>query len=165
MKDFGYLWYFLDIEVAYSPRGYLLSQLKYIADILEWARLTNNKIVDTLIEVNTRYSSSDGLPLLNPTLYRTVVGNLAYLTITHPDIEYVVHIISEFVASPTTVHWALVLHILQYLRGYSLSESFTSIHLFLGTACILWCWSWQWSYRSQVYYWFLSLFRWFSYFL
>jgi hypothetical protein len=78
--------------------------LKYVADSLEWARLTNNKTVDTLIEVNTRYSSSDGLPLLDPTLYRTVVGNLAYLTITHPDIEYVVHIISQFVASPSTVH-------------------------------------------------------------
>jgi hypothetical protein len=23
--------------------------------------------------------------------------------------------------------------------GYSLSESFTFIHLFLGAACILWC--------------------------
>jgi hypothetical protein len=59
MKDLGSLRYFLGIEVAYSLRGYLLSQLKYIADILEWARLTDNKAVDTPIEVNARYSSSD----------------------------------------------------------------------------------------------------------
>jgi hypothetical protein len=25
MKDFGYLWYFLGIKVAYSLKGYLLS--------------------------------------------------------------------------------------------------------------------------------------------
>jgi hypothetical protein len=62
MKDFGYVRYFLGIEVAYSPKCYLLSQLKYIADIFERPRLTDNKIVDTLIKINIRYSSSDGLP-------------------------------------------------------------------------------------------------------
>jgi hypothetical protein len=94
MKDLGYLWYFIGIEVAYSPRGYLLSQSKYVVDILERARLTNNKTVNTLIEVNIRYSSYDDLPLSDPTLYRTLVGSLVYLTITHPDIAYVIHVIS-----------------------------------------------------------------------
>jgi len=94
MKDLSYLWYFLGIEVAYSPRGYLLSQSKYVADILEQARLTDNKTVDTPIEVNARYPSSNGLPLIEPTLYRTIVGSLIYLTITRPDIAYVVHVVS-----------------------------------------------------------------------
>jgi hypothetical protein len=94
MNDLSSLRYFLDINVAYSPRGYLLSQLKYIADILEQTRLTNNKTVDTLIEVYTTYSSFNGLPLSDPTLYLTIVGSLIYLTITRPDIAYVVHIVS-----------------------------------------------------------------------
>jgi len=55
--------------------------------------------------------------LIDPTLYRTIVGSLVYLTITCPDIAYVVHVVSQFVASPTTVHWAAVLRILRYLRG------------------------------------------------
>jgi len=116
MKDLGYLRYFLSIEEAYSPRGYLLSQSKYVADILKRARLTDNKTVDTPIQVNTRYSSSDSLPLIDLTLYHTIVGCLVYLTITCPDIAYVVHVVSQFVASPTTVHWAAVLRILRYFQ-------------------------------------------------
>jgi hypothetical protein len=85
MKDLGSLRYFLGIEVAYSPRGYLLSQSKYVAEIFEQARLTDNKTVNTLIEVNARYSSSDGLPLVDPTLYCTILGSLVYVTTRIPD--------------------------------------------------------------------------------
>jgi len=94
MKDLSNLWYFLGIEVAYSPIGYLLSKSKYVADIFERARLTDNKTVDTPIEVNAKYFSYDGLPLTNPTLYCTIVGSLIYLIITRLDIAYAVHIVS-----------------------------------------------------------------------
>jgi hypothetical protein len=94
MKNLGYLQYFLGIEVAYSPRSYLLSQSKYVVNILEHARLTDNKTTDTLIEVNARYSSSDGLPLSDSTLYRTIIRSLVYLIITRPYIAYVVYIVS-----------------------------------------------------------------------
>jgi len=75
-----------------------------IVENLKRARLTNNKTVYSLIEVNARYSSSDGLPLTNSTLFRIIIGNLIYLLITYPDISYVVHVVSQFIASPTTVH-------------------------------------------------------------
>ena len=36
---------------------------------------------------------------------------------TRPDIAYVIHVVGQFVASSTIVHWAAVLHILRYLWG------------------------------------------------
>ncbi|GJU05052.1 uncharacterized mitochondrial protein-like protein [Tanacetum coccineum] len=48
-------------------------------------------------------SPKDGDLKLDPSLYRTIVGSLVYLTMTRP---YVVHIVSYFVTTPTTVHWA-----------------------------------------------------------
>ncbi|XP_020585624.1 uncharacterized protein LOC110028211 [Phalaenopsis equestris] len=116
MKDLGTLRYFLGIEVGHSPRGYLLFQSKYIGTILEQARLTDTRTTVTL-ELNVHYTSSDGVPLSDPTLDHTLVGSLVYLTITRPDIFYAVHVVSQCVASPTTVHWAAVLRILRYLRG------------------------------------------------
>jgi len=49
----------------------------------------------------------------DPTLYHTIIGSLVYLTITRPNITYVVHVVSQFVTSPTTVHWAAALRILR----------------------------------------------------
>lgn len=34
MKDLGPLNYFMSIEIFYGPRGYLLSQQKYICDLV-----------------------------------------------------------------------------------------------------------------------------------
>ena len=100
-----------------QPRGYLLSQPKNVVDILQQARLTDNKTVDTPIEINVRYSFSDSLPLTDSTLYRTIVESLVYLTINRLDNAYVVHVVSQFVASPTTFYWTTVLRILRYLHG------------------------------------------------
>jgi hypothetical protein len=55
--------------------------------------------------------------LSDPTLYRQLVGGLIYLTITRLDISYAVHVVSQFMTSPRTVHFAAVLRILRYVRS------------------------------------------------
>ncbi|GFS43672.1 hypothetical protein Acr_00g0086360 [Actinidia rufa] len=61
MKDFGPLRYFLDIEVASSPKGYLSSQTKYITDIIHRVNLTDDKTVDTPLELHAKFSAIDGV--------------------------------------------------------------------------------------------------------
>ncbi|KAK6141893.1 hypothetical protein DH2020_024371 [Rehmannia glutinosa] len=129
MKDLGLLRYFLGIEVASSPHGYILSQSKYIADIFERARITDNKIVDTPLETNARYFPSDGSPLSDPSLYHNVVGRLLYLTLSRLDISFAVHKLNQFISTPRLPHLQAVHHILRYLKtapGQGLFFSSTS---------------------------------------
>ena len=90
MKDLGHLSYYLGLEFTHSTDGFYITQAKYASELLSRAGLTDSKTVDTPIELNAHLTPSGGKPLSNPSLYRRLVGSLVYLTITHPDISYVV---------------------------------------------------------------------------
>src|SRR5438270_8863247 len=122
MKDLGWLRYFLGIEVAYSSRGYLLSQQKYISDILARATLQDPSLTSTSsctppMELHLKLRHDDGPPLPDPTRYRELVGSLIYLAATRPDISQPVQILSQFMHAPTTTHYAALLRVLRYLRS------------------------------------------------
>uniref|UniRef100_A0A2N9HLJ3 Integrase catalytic domain-containing protein n=1 Tax=Fagus sylvatica TaxID=28930 RepID=A0A2N9HLJ3_FAGSY len=117
MKDLGPLSYFLGLEVSSSSDGYYLTQAKYTSDLIFRAGIMDSKIVDTPIEYNNRLNTHDGEPLPDATLYRQLVGSLVYLTVTRPDISYAVHIVSQFMAAPRSLHYAAVLRIFRYLKG------------------------------------------------
>ena len=117
MTDLGPLRYFLGIEISSTSDGFYISQEKYIQDLLARAALGDERTVVTPMELNVQLRASDGDPLPNPTRYRHLVGSLVYLVVTRPDISYHVHILSQFVSAPTSVHYSHLLHVIRYLRG------------------------------------------------
>ena len=58
-----------------------------------------------------------GKPLSNPSLYRHLVCSLVYLTVTHPNISYDVHQVSQYLSAPRLTHYVAVLRILRYVKG------------------------------------------------
>jgi hypothetical protein len=84
-----------------------------VANILEQARLSDTRAVDSPLELNVKYVPFDGVPLPDPTLYRTLVGSFVFFTITRPDIGYAVLVVSQFVASRHVVF-------LEHIPFYSL---------------------------------------------
>ena len=90
MKELGDLHFFLGIEVQNFAHGLLLLQSKYASDLLVKAAMHECK----------PYSSSsaskppailDTTPFSDPSLYRSLVGSLQYLTVTRPDLSYAVN--------------------------------------------------------------------------
>ena len=69
------------------------------------------------MERNVHLRASDGDPLPDPSHYLHLVGSLVYLAVTRPYISYPVHILSQFVSAPTSVHYSHLLRVLRYLRG------------------------------------------------
>ena len=66
MSDLGPLRYFLGIEVSSTSDGFFISQEKYIQDLLARAALTDERIVETPMELNVHLRATDGDPLLEP---------------------------------------------------------------------------------------------------
>jgi hypothetical protein len=117
MNGLGPLRYFLGIEFSSTSDGFSISSEKYIQDLLACAALGDERTIETPMEHNVQLCASDGDPLPDPTRYHHLVGSLVYLGVTHPDISYPVHILSQFVSAPTTVHYSHLLRVPRYLRG------------------------------------------------
>ncbi|RVW15229.1 putative mitochondrial protein [Vitis vinifera] len=113
----GKLKYFLGIEIAQSSFGVALSQRKYALDILEETGMLDCKPVDTPMDPNVKLIPGQKEPLGDPRRYRRPVGKLNYLTITRPDISFLVSVVSQFLQSPCDSHWDVVIHILRYIKS------------------------------------------------
>ena len=64
------------------------------------------------MEPHLQLNSIDGDLLPDATLYRRLVGRLLYLTVSRPDITFVVHKLSQFVSHPKRPHLDDIHHLL-----------------------------------------------------
>ncbi|KAA3466547.1 Cysteine-rich RLK (receptor-like protein kinase) 8 [Gossypium australe] len=87
IKDLGKLRYFLGMEVP----------------------------ADTPMEANLRFNKEDG-SLVDREKFQRLVGKLIYLSLTRPDIDFPVNVISQHMTNPNEEHIAVANRILKYLK-------------------------------------------------
>lgn len=75
------------------------------------------KPVDTLIVLDTKLMKKDSNPLLDATLYQSLIGSLMYLIATLLDIMYAFILMARFMHSPHESYWKVAKRILRYVSG------------------------------------------------
>ena len=78
-KDLGVLSFFCGVEVLTTLVGLLLSQQKYVIDLLSKHNMLGSKLILTLLAVNTSLTTKVGTTPANATMYHQVVGGLQHL--------------------------------------------------------------------------------------
>ena len=97
IKDLGDLKYFLGIEFSRSKDGIYMSQRKYAFDILQDTGLIGARSDKFPMEQYLKHTPDDGELLKDPIKYRRLVGRLIYLTVTRPDIAFLVRTLSQYI--------------------------------------------------------------------
>lgn len=94
MKDLCPLQYFPGLEVQHCPNDMLLHQHNYTQELISLAGLQGDNSVLTPMKVNLKLHQAGRDSLYDPSMYRQLVGSLNYLTITRPDILFIVQQVS-----------------------------------------------------------------------
>ena len=115
-------------QVTKSPSSMLLSQSKYAQEILDRAGMSNCKPAATPIDTNFKLSATSGPLVSDATIYRSLAGDLQYLTFTRPDIAYVVQQVCLFMHDPREPHFNALKRICAMFRE-PLITSYTYILL------------------------------------
>ena len=117
VKKLGTLKYFLGIEVAQSGSGYLMTQQKYILDLLNETKLLQGKANSTPMETNHKLTLKKDDLTVEIGSYQGLIRRLLYLSHTRPYISYSVNFLTQFMHSLQKSHYHTALRILRYHKG------------------------------------------------
>jgi hypothetical protein len=79
--------------------------------------MINANDVSIPCDLGTKLENDTNTTYVDATFYRQLVGSLNYLTLTRPDISYVVGLVSRYMSKPQQSHLKVAKRILRYIKG------------------------------------------------
>jgi hypothetical protein len=116
MSMVGELNYFLGLQVKQISEGIFISQSKYARDLVKHFGLDGKSHARTPMSTSVKISSDLVGKPVDPTLYRSMIGSLLYLTTSRPDIAFSVGVCAHFQANPKESHLTAVKRIIKYVN-------------------------------------------------
>ena len=117
MNDLGILHHFFGIEIYQEDDGVFICQKKYAEKILKKFGMFGCNPTNTPLVVNEKLKKEDRGKKVDASNYRSLVGNLFYLTNTIPDIMFASSLLSRFMNDPSHIHLGADKRVLRYIHG------------------------------------------------
>jgi hypothetical protein len=112
----GELTFFLGIQVKQMKQGTFVHRVNYTNELMKKFNMAELKHVSTPMSTVTSFGpDEDGEPV-DQIEYRSMIGSLLYLTVTRPDIQFIMGLCACFQASPRSSHWMTVQRVFRYLK-------------------------------------------------
>jgi hypothetical protein len=108
MSMMGELTFFLDIQVKQTKQGTFIHQAKYTKDLMKKFNMDELKPVSTLMNMITLLDPDENGEAIDQREYRSMIGSLLYLTVTRPDIQFILCLCARFHASPCSSHRTII---------------------------------------------------------
>ena len=88
--------FFVGLQVKQHENGIFILQSKYAKNLVKKFGLETVKHFKTHTSTTLKLSKDDNRVNVDPTLYRSMIGSLLYLTASHPDIRYSVGVCARY---------------------------------------------------------------------
>jgi hypothetical protein len=110
------LTFFLGIQGKQVKQGMFIHQAKYTKDLMKKFNMAELKPVSTPMSMAMTLDPDENSEAVDQREYRSMISSLMYLTVTQPDIQFVVCLCARFQASPRSSHRTTVQRIFRYLK-------------------------------------------------
>ena len=100
MSMIGELTHFLGLQIRQQDSGIFLSQSKYAKNLVKKFGLESTSSVKTPMSPNVKLTVDLLGKSVDPSLYRSMIGSLLYLTASRLDISYNVGMCARYQANP-----------------------------------------------------------------
>ena len=117
MKMVGELTFFLGLQVKQKKEDIFISQEKYAKNIVKKFGLDSKKHASTPMSSSTKLNVDSSGVEVSPTLYRSIIGSLPYLTASRPNIAFNVAVCVRDQATPKESHLTAMKQIIRYING------------------------------------------------
>ena len=119
MSMIGELIHFLGLQIRQQDSGIFLSQSKYAKNLMKKFGLDFANSVRTPTSPNVKLTVDLLGKSVDPSLYRSMIGSLLYLTVSRPDISYNVGVCARYQVNPKESHLTALKRIIKYVKTTS----------------------------------------------
>jgi hypothetical protein len=104
MSMMGELTFFLGIQVKQTKEGTFVHDAKYMTDLIKKFTMADAKPVLAPMSMTMALDPDEDGEVVDQREYKSMIDSLLYLTVTRPNIQFVVCLCAHFQASPLTSH-------------------------------------------------------------